>query len=300
MIDQLTSMAVFVKTAESGSFTSAAKVLGMTSQMAGKHVDALEKRLGARLLHRSTRRQSLTDAGRQYLEGCRRVLAEAAEADARVLSQADHPRGMLRVTAPVAFGACHLMPEITAFLAAHPEVTIDLTLSDRQFDLVEEGFDVAFRIGSLPASRLIARPLTPYRLIACAAPDYLAKHGVPRHPRELDGHECLGYMFDSHPAPATWTFIGPDGMTTVEPSHRLRANDARTLIDAAVAGSGIVLGGEPNVQAQLSSGQLVAILTDFQAPVRPLHLLYPEGRSQPRKQRAFIEWMMRDLASPMK
>ena len=265
-------MTVFVKTAESGSFSAAARMLAMTPQMAGKHVDALEKALGVRLLHRSTRKHALTEAGRAYFEACRRVLEEAAAADAIALAQTGHPRGTLRVTAPVAFGTYRLAHEINAFLAHYPDVKIDLALGDRQIDLLQEGFDVAFRIGSLADSQLV--------------------HGTPTHPHELARHVCLDYAFDSFPAPHTWTFQDGETAIEVEPHSRLRCNDSRALIAAAEAGVGIVLAGEPNVAQSVAAGRLVRVLEAYAAPVRPMHLLYADRRAQAPKQRAFVEWAL--------
>jgi DNA-binding transcriptional LysR family regulator len=267
-------------------------MLAMTPQMAGKHVDALEKALGVRLLHRSTRKHALTEAGRAYFEACRRVLEEAAAADAIALAQTGHPRGTLRVTAPVAFGTYRLAHEINAFLAHYPDVKIDLALGDRQIDLLQEGFDVAFRIGSLADSQLVARPLAPYRLVPCAAPAYLAAHGTPTHPHELARHVCLDYAFDSFPAPHTWTFQDGETAIEVEPHSRLRCNDSRALIAAAEAGVGIVLAGEPNVAQSVAAGRLVRVLEAYAAPVRPMHLLYADRRAQAPKQRAFVEWAL--------
>ncbi|QGZ56442.1 LysR family transcriptional regulator [Paraburkholderia acidiphila] len=291
-MDKLTSMTVFVKTAESGSFTAAARMLAMTPQMAGKHVDALEKTLGVRLLQRSTRKHALTEAGRAYFEACRRVLEEAAAADAVALAQTAHPQGTLRVTAPVSFGAFRLAHEIKAFLAACPDVKVDLVLSDRQFDLLQDGFDVAFRIGALPDSQLVARALAPYRLVPCAAPAYLAAHGTPVHPRELAQHVCLDYAFDSFPAPQTWIFKDGDTQIEIEPRGQLRSNDTRALIAAAEAGVGIVLAGEPNLAPSVAAGRLVPLLEAYAAPVRPMHLLYADRRAQASKQRAFVAWAL--------
>jgi len=291
-VDKLTSMTVFVKTAESGSFTAAARMLAMTPQMAGKHVDSLEKELGVRLLQRSTRRHALTEAGRAYFEACRRVLEEAAAAEAVALAQTAHPQGTLRVTAPVAFGTCRLAHEIKTFLADYPDVKVDLVLSDRQADLLQEGFDVAFRIGTLPDSQLVARPLAPYRLVPCAAPAYLTAFGTPAHPRELAQHVCLVYAFDSFPAPQTWIFKDGDTSIEVEPRSQFRANDSRALIAAAEAGAGIVLAGEPNLAQSVAAGRLVPLLEAYAAPVRPMHLLYADRRAQAPKQRAFVAWAL--------
>jgi DNA-binding transcriptional LysR family regulator len=292
-MDKLTSMTVFARTAESGSFAAAARALEMTPQMAGKHVDALERELGVRLLHRSTRRQALTEVGRAYYEACLRVLEETAAADSVALAQAGHPRGTLRVTAPVSFGVYRLAHEINAFLADCPDVKVDLVLSDRQIDLLQEGFDVAFRVGALADSQLVARPLVPYRLLPCAAPAYLAANGAPTHPRDLTEHMCLEYAFDRFPAPQIWTFLDNDTPVEVQPRGPLRCNDSRALIAAAEAGVGIVLAGEPNVAQAIAAGRLVPLLEEFAAPVRPMHLLYADRRAQSPKQRAFIAWALK-------
>lgn len=200
MIDRLTSMEAFVVAAESGSYASAALRLGMSPQMVAKHVSALELKLGARLLNRTTRRQSLTELGSAYYERCKHILAEAQEADSLAQIMSATPRGKLRISAPVTFGAHSLMPFVTAFLRQHPEVEIDLNLTDRTVDLVEEGYEAAFRIGPIANSSFIARPLAPYRLIACAAPSYLQARGTPQVPADLTAHDCLGYVYWSRPA----------------------------------------------------------------------------------------------------
>jgi DNA-binding transcriptional LysR family regulator len=289
-MDKLASMAVFVKTADTGSFAAAARALGMTPQMAGKHVDSLEAHLGVRLLHRSTRTHLLTEAGRGYLDACRRVLDETSAADAIAQSQVAHPKGVLRVTAPVAFGSFRLAHEIESFLSQYPEVTVDLVLTDRQVDLLHDGFDVAFRIGELSVSSLIARPLAPYQLVACASPGYLKTYGQPAHPRELSTHICLDYGSDGVRGQMTWVFSDGKNTVTVDPIRRLRINDGRGLIRAAESGAGIVMAGEPNVELSISAGRLTRLFPNFKGPLRPMHLLCIDRRSQPTKLKAFIQW----------
>jgi DNA-binding transcriptional LysR family regulator len=174
-----------------GSYASAAERLGLSPQMLAKHVASLKRRLGARLLNRTTRRQSLTELGQAYLERCRHILSEAKAADSLGEMMNDTPRGKLKISAPITFGACGLAPFVTEFLRLHPEIEIDLQLTDRFVDLVEEGFDIAFRIGPLDVPSLTARPLAPYQLLACAAPGNLAARGVPQHPQDLSQHEYL-------------------------------------------------------------------------------------------------------------
>ncbi|MGH8409080.1 MAG: LysR family transcriptional regulator, partial [Pseudomonas sp.] len=195
MMDRLSSMSAFVMAAELGSYARAAERLGMSPQMVAKHVAALERRLGARLLNRTTRRQSLTELGSAYYERCKHILTEAEAADSLAQIMNDTPRGKLKISAPVTFGSYSLMPLVTEFLRDNPEVEIDLHLTDRFVDLVEEGYEVAFRIGPLANSSLTARPLQPYRLVVCAAPKYLAERGTPLTPADLEHHECLGYAY---------------------------------------------------------------------------------------------------------
>lgn len=287
-MDRLTSMAVFVKAAESGSFVAAAHAFGISSQMAGRHVSALEERVGAPLLIRTTRRQSLTEIGRMFYERCKALLAdaEAAEAVARDFSLS--PRGRLRVTAPVTFGSFCLAPLITRYLRAYPKVQVDLTLTDRFVDLVEEGYEVAIRLGALSDSSMIARPLMPYRLLACASPAYLEQHGEPESPESLAGHECLGFAFSSLPPYNEWIFGSAAGRHAVRVGGRFQANDTRTLIAAAIDGFGITLAPEIAVKDDISAGRLVPILRKYEAPARPMHVVFTERRATP-KLRAFID-----------
>lgn len=289
MSDRLTSMGAFVMAAEAGSYASAAVRLGMSPQMVAKHVSALEQRLGARLLNRTTRRQSLTELGSAYYERCKHILSEAEAADS--LAQILHatPRGKLRITAPVTFGANSLMPFVTAFLREHPEVEIDLHLSDRFVDLVEDGYEAAFRIGPLADSSLTARPLQPYRLLACAAPSYLAARGTPVTPADLADHECLGYAFWSRPADRTWTFTQGPNVHHVNVRSRLQVNETKALLTAALEGFGVVLGQADFLAPALASGALIQLLPNFEAPSRPLHLLYRADRQMTAKLRRFID-----------
>lgn len=192
-MDRLSSMAAFVKAAEVGSFAAAADALGMSPQMVAKHVTHLEDRIGTRLLNRTTRRQSLTEIGRSYYERCKLVLADADWADSLAGEARAEPRGRLRVNAPVSFGAKSLVPMIARYLRAHPDVDVDLVLNDRTIDLIEEGFEVAFRIGPLTDSSMTACAIAPFRLVACASPAYLRERGVPTTPADLSGHDCLRY-----------------------------------------------------------------------------------------------------------
>ena len=191
-MDKIDSMRVFVRVADLGSFAAAAKALDMSPTMAAKHVQEIEARLGARLIHRTTRRQSLTEVGRVYLERSKGLLADFDATEASATEQQAEPRGLLRVTAPVVLGTHGLAPLLGEFMALCPQVSVELALHDRVVDLVDEGFDVALRSGPLPDSGFVARPLAPLRMLLCASPAYLREHGTPRLPAELAKHECLG------------------------------------------------------------------------------------------------------------
>ncbi|AUG04886.1 LysR family transcriptional regulator [Pseudomonas sp. 09C 129] len=288
-MDRLTSMEAFVAAAESGSYARAATRLGLSPQMVAKHVAALEQRLGARLLNRTTRRQSLTELGSAYLERCKHILGEAQAADSLAQIMNATPRGKLRISAPVTFGSYSLMPFVTAFLREHPQVEIDLHLTDRYIDLVEEGYEAAFRIGPLADSSLTARPLAPYRLIACAAPAYLAARGTPRVPADLEQHECLGYAYWSRPADNQWQFRHDGQIHEVQVRSRLQVNESKALLSAAVDGFGIVLGPADFLEPARAAGELVQLLPGYEAPSRAMHLLYRPDRQMTAKLRHFVD-----------
>lgn len=288
-MDRLTSMNVFVRAAELGSFAAAANDLRLSPQMVAKHIARLESRLGTALLNRTTRRQHLTDIGRSYYERCKIVLSEAEAADAIALEMKVTPSGTLRVNAPVTFGTSTLAPFITQYLAQYPETQVELTLSDRLVDPVEEGYEVILRIGELTDSQMIAYPLRPYRLIACASPGYLAQRGIPLTPAELAQHSCLVYGIWSPQAPCRWQF-SKDGKTQeIQPEGRLRSNDWRALLHAAVSGYGVTLGPEDVLKEEITAGRLVQVLPDYDGPSRPMHVLTPAGLRQTVKIRSFIQ-----------
>lgn len=294
-MDRLTSMTVFLKAADLGSFAAAAEAMGMSAQMVAKHVVFLEDRLGTTLLHRTTRRQSLTDVGRAFYERAKLVLAEAEAAEALAHDMRSQPKGVLRVNAPVTFGAFSLAPFVTRYLARFPETSIDLTLSDRFVDPLEDGFEVLVRIGAVEDAALIAHPLASYRLIACAAPDYLARRGVPTTPAELEAHECLVYAYWSPSVPSQWMFTR-DGRTEAVRAHgRIRSNDWKILLNAAIEGYGITLGPEGVLQREIEAGRLVRVLPDHQGPVRPMHVLYPAGRRPTVKVKSFVDALVAEF-----
>ncbi len=282
-------MATFAQAVESGSFAAAAGQIGSSPQMVAKQVAYLEARLGTRLLNRTTRRQSLTEAGHLFYDRCKEVLAAAADAETLTAELGVRPRGHLRITAPSAFGSQSLMPMVTAFLTNHPEVTLSLTVTDRIVDLVEEGFEAAFRIGPLVTSSLVAQPLRVYRLIACASPAYLDRRGTPRLPGDLSSHELLGYTFLSRSSEQAWRFMRGRETLSVPVKGRMEVNDSGALVAAALEGFGIVLGPEDALRSAIMAGTLVQVLPEYAAPARPMHLIYASDRRRTPKLRSFIE-----------
>ena len=253
---------------------------------------ALEDRLGARLLNRTTRRQSLTELGRAFHERCKLVLAEADAADALAADLRAVPRGRLRVNAPINFGTYRLVPMLVRYLRQHPEVTVDLTLTDRVVDLVEEGYEAVIRISPLADSTLIARSLAPYRLVACAAPSYLAAHGTPTIPAELARHECLGFAYWARPPADEWQFTGADGIHTVRVGSRLAINNGQALRAAALEGFGIILLSHELLEDDLAAGRLVRVLPGYEPPSRPMHILFAPDRRPTPKLRSFIDFVV--------
>ncbi len=289
-MDKLLSMEVFVATVDAGSISAASESFNISPVMAGKHIRFLEARLGSRLLTRTTRRQSLTEIGRQYYERCRGILADikAAESGAEAMRAA--PRGTLKLTAPVSFGTQCLAPAVTDYLALHAEVNLDLNLNDRLVDIVEEGYDAAIRIGTLDDSGLVARALTPYRQMICAAPAYLARAGVPRTPADLAAHQCLDYMhWDKR---LVWRLENAEGMQNTLPAGRFRSNNGQALRMAALRGFGIVMQSEVLLAEDVEAGRLVPILEDYLPAPRPIHLVYPRDRQATPKLTTFVEFIV--------
>ncbi len=287
-MDRLTSMSIFVKAVDLGSFSAAADALQMSSQLVGKHIQTLERNMGVRLLNRTTRRQSLTDIGKSFYERARIILAEVEAADSLVAETRSVPRGRLKINAPVTVAIHALMPRLHEYLNAYPEVSVDLTMANRFVDMIEEGYDAVFRVGTLSDSGLIARPLAPYRLVVCAAPSYLASHDPIRTPMDLQRHECLGF---SHTELRThWTFDGPEGRVSVPISGRLMVDNGEALLPAAVAGLGVMLQPEELARAELESGRLVVVLAEYSIPTRPMHILYAPDRRLTPKLRSFIDF----------
>lgn len=287
-------MRVFCAVAELESFTRAADQLGMAKSMVTKHVGALEDRLGARLLNRTTRKLSRTEAGQAYYERCRELLAEIDVLDESLRESSTVPRGTLRVTGPVSFGVRHLGGAAASFIAAHPQARIDLVMSDRLIDLVEEGLDLAVRVSRLMDSSLVARQISSTRFAVCASPAYVAAHGAPAHPRELAAHTCLAY---AQPGSSDeWKAQGPQGaQATVRVPWALRANNGDVLRSAALHGAGIVLQPTFLVGQDLAEGRLMELLADWRFGTLGVHAVYPHRRHLSAKVRAFVQHLERVL-----
>jgi DNA-binding transcriptional LysR family regulator len=292
MSDKLRSMEVFAAAATAGSFAGAAQVLGISAVMVGKHVQTLEQQLGARLIERSTRRQTLTEIGLAYLERCRDVLASVAAADHVAENLRAEPQGRLRISAPATYGEHRLTPVIADYAARYPRVQIDLVLSNRVIDMAEEGIDVAIRSGALTDSDVIARPLRPGRMLVAASPAYLARHGTPQHPADLAQHNCLVFA-GGRPA---WRFQRGVEQLDIPVRGTLLSNTGASLVIAAVGGMGIAVQADLLLEPALDSGQLVKLLPDWELPTRPLHILRrPEARPS-AKVRSFVDFVLERLA----
>lgn len=296
-MDLFQAMSVYVKVVEAGSMTAAAQECSISTTMVGNHLRALEQRLGLSLLKRTTRRQRLTEFGTAYYERCVEVLGLVNESEQLAEQAQDEPSGTLRITAPLTFGSEVLAPALCEFSRRYPDVKLDLLLTNQRLDLIDNGFDVAIRLGKVPDStRLIARPLQDYRLTICASPEYLERHGRPHEPGDLARHHCLAFAYpagdDWSAVEKTWRLSGPDGEVIVEVSGPMVMNTSAGLHRAAKAGGGIVMLPDALVQQDLQDGGLIALLPDYRLPCRPMHLLYVQDRYRLPKLRRFVDFAL--------
>lgn len=288
-MDLLDSMKVFVLAVEKGSLAAAAAASGISPTMAGNHLRTLESRLSTQLLARTTRRQRLTDFGEDYYARCKEILRLVAETDAQAHTRRLAPAGTLRVTAPVTFGTEALMPALSDYLERFADVRIDVTLSDRVANLVDEGFEAAIRIGALPDSGLISKPLGPYRLMMCASPAYLARKGSPAVPDDLRRHECLSFS----PAALThWRMADKAGAHRVAVSGRLKVNHGQALRVAALHGLGIVLQPAILLEDDVRTGRLVQLLPACELPTRPMSVVFLPDPYRSVKLRSFVDFVV--------
>lgn len=300
-MQDLSGIVVFSAVVETGSFTAAAEKLGQSKSAISKQVTRLEQRLGAQLLARTTRRLNLTEVGQAYYERCRRIISEAEEAELAVTSMQAVPRGTLRVSAPLSFGISNLAAALPEFMAAHDEVRVDMDFSDRRVDIIDEGFDMAIRIGRLEDSSLIAKRIAQTRRPILAAPSYWEKHGVPAHPDDLSEHNCLTYTYAHTDAPNHWRFRDPNNSGaefTVRVSGSMTSNNGNTLSAAAAKGLGVVLSPTFIVAEEIRSGMLVPVLEDFEIEPLGIHAIYPPNRHLSAKVRAFIDFLTARFSGP--
>lgn len=288
-MDRLDLMRTFVAVATTGSFTTAADRLSMTPQLTSKYVRALEDHLEVTLLTRTTRRVSLTETGNAFLERCKALLASYEELAASVRQDGAKPKGHLRVSAPVTFGELYLVDALPAFATDFPELEVTLDLTDRYIDIVEEGVDVAIRIGTLGDSSLIARSLAPTQFLNCASPDYLAEHGRPVKPVDLLDHSCI--IDTNFRDKDQWPFLVDGAIERTRVSGRFRVNSAGAARKLALAGQGILMGPSYVVSADLQEGRLEPLLTDYRPQQTRISAVYPEKRHLSAKTRAFVDFM---------
>jgi DNA-binding transcriptional LysR family regulator len=294
-MDRFEDLQAFVAVVETGSFTAAAERLDTAKSAISRRVAALEERLGVQLLHRTTRTLNLTDTGRSFYEHSARILADLEEAESAAQQEHGELRGTLRVALPMSFGVRHMCRPIAAFCHRHPRIHFDLDLNDRRVDLIEEGIDLAVRIGHLRDSSLIARKLFDVHMVACASRQYLATHGEPRTPAELREHDCL--VYSNLPEPDTWQWEEEDGSRhRVELKPVMQASSGDFLANAAAHGLGIVLQPTFLAAEAIRRGNLVAVLETVQWPVSPAYAVYPPTRHLSYRVRAFIDFLAERFA----
>ncbi len=290
-------MTAFVRAVELGGFTTAARDLGLTPSAISKLVTRLEDRLGVRLLNRTTRRLALTPEGEAYFHRTQRILSDIHEAETEVARFRAQPKGLLRVNVGTAFGTHQLSPALPEFLARHPDVQVELTVTDRVVDLIEEGADLGIRVGTLVDSSLVARKICEVERVVCASPAYLRKHGTPRKPADLPQHNCLAIAYA--PNLRHWPFTTKEGgVQHIEVAGNASANNADTLLQLALVGVGVIRLSDVIVGAALREGRLVPLLQDVHhSEPLPLHAVYPSGRHRSPKVAAMVEFLVQRFAS---
>ncbi len=295
-MDKFQEMRAFVAVVDARSFVRAAELLDTSKSAVSRLVGDLEMRLGVRLLHRTTRKLSLTEEGEVFNDRCRELLASLEAAELEISAHSGEATGLLRANVPVSFGMAYLSALWPAFLQLHPKVSLDVTLSDRVVDLVEDGYDLAVRIAQLPSSSLISRKLASTRLVLCASPDYLARRGVPQHPSELVDHDVITYTLLA--MGEQWQFSGAKGPETVKVSPRMKCNSGDTCCEAARQGRGIVLQPTFLVGPDLLSGALVEVLPEFRSVELGVYAVYPTRKHVPPKVKAAIEFLVQAFRQP--
>jgi len=295
-MDKLKQLESFVTVATKGSLTATALAEGVAPAVIGRRIDALEERLGVKLLVRTTRRITLTHEGSAFLEDCQRLLADLASAEASVSEGGVKASGHLRITAPAGFGRRHVAPQVPRFIALHPDVSVSLNLSDRVVDIVNEGFDCAVRVGDLPDSSLISVRLADNRRLCVATPGYLKRAGVPQHPTDLARHECLTLSSDASQTRG-WAFRVEGEVTHLRPHGRLDCSDGQVLHDWCLQGLGIAWRSTWEVESEIASGRLQAVLEDYAAPPNGIFAVFPHARHLPLRVRLWIDFLKQTYGS---
>jgi DNA-binding transcriptional LysR family regulator len=295
-MDKLSGLLAFVKTAELGSFVAAGRALEMTASAVGKSVARLEEELGVRLLQRSTRKSQLTDEGRLFHERCRRILDDIDDAKAMLSHTREVPRGRLRVSAPIV-GYHFLLPVIPDFLARYPEVELDISFSDRAVDLIDEGFDVAIRSGDLPDSRLVSRPLSAFRLLLCASPDYLARRGTPTLVRDLERHATIRFRHPDSGKLLGWPMLQSAADTDTRLQTTLACNNMEAVLGATLHGLGISCMPDFLAREMLAEGRLLTVLDDHPSVGGQFKAIWPSSRHLSPKVRAFVDHLGQHLSA---
>ena len=295
-MDKLKQLESFVTVATKGSLTATALAEGVAPAVIGRRIDALEERLGVKLLVRTTRRITLTHEGSAFLEDCQRLLADLASAEASVSEGGVKASGHLRITAPAGFGRRHVAPQVPRFIALHPDVSVSLNLSDRVVDIVNEGFDCAVRVGDLPDSSLISVRLADNRRLCVATPGYLKRAGVPQHPTDLARHECLTLSSDASQTRG-WAFRVEGEVTHLRPHGRLDCSDGQVLHDWCLQGLGIAWRSTWEVQSEIAAGRLQAVLEDYAALPNGIFAVFPHARHLPLRVRLWIDFLKQTYGS---
>jgi DNA-binding transcriptional LysR family regulator len=290
-MEDLERMAIFARVVEDKSFSAAARRLNLSKSLVSKQVTQLEKSVGARLLNRTTRALSLTDAGAVFYEHCARIVEELEEAKLAVGRLHSEPRGLLRISAPVAFGRLHIATVLPEFLAAYPDLKIDMVTTDRFVDLAEEGYDVVIRIVDQPAPTLVARKLAPVNRKMVATPEYFQRYGVPRTPEDLEKHNCLTYTYFNPQDP--WRLRGPDGDISIRATGNMRVNDDDVLSEAVLGGLGVALLPTFIIGKELQAGRLQSVLSQYIPLERHIYAVYLANRHVSAKVRAFIDHLLK-------
>ena len=288
-------MAIFARVVEAGSFAEAARRLATSRSMVSKAITKLERRLGARLLNRTTRHLSLTEIGSSFADHCSRMIEETEQAEKLVASLNAEPRGLLRVSASVAFGTLHVAPALAIFLPAYPELTIDLTITDRWVNLAEEGYDLAIRVTNEPPPNWVARKLAPVRRKLCATPEYFKLHGIPQSPADLVMHNCLDYTRSGDQG--HWRFAGPEGDVSVPVTGPLHVDDDEALSQAVLGGLGISLLPTFIIGKDIQHGRLQAVLSEYITVDRHIYAMYLPTRHLPSKVRVFIDFLLEHIGT---